>query len=114
MTTWYQACRLDGKIRTFDVIKETPKTLTYWYDWGKREVTIHKVSEGLFCSKSWSVAHGWLMQATKQEVLDAREALDAAFMHKASLDTIEARRYRLNRAKSTHGNVKGLRSPYDH
>lgn len=111
MTTWYQACRLDGKIRSCEAVRETTKTITFVSPLQQREVTIHKVREGMFCSKSWSVAHGWLMQTTRLEVIEARGAFNAAVMHKADEDVIDSCRHRLNKAKSIHGNVKGMKAP---
>lgn len=111
MTTWYQARRVDGKIVSFEATKETDKTLTFYSNFEKREVTIHKAKEGMFCFKQWAQAHEWLRSITWLELLEARTKLNAAVMYKRPEPDIAACRHRLKWAQSIHGNVKGMKAP---
>lgn len=111
MNTWYQARRVDGKIVAFEALRESDKTLTFYSNFDKKQVTIYKSKEGLFCFREWAQAHEWLRAVTWLELLEARAKLSAATMYKKPEPDIAACRHRLKWAQDIYGNVKGLKEP---
>lgn len=117
MTIWYQACPLDGKIRSFDVLKETPHTVTFYSNWKQQEITLNKRSKSLFCFDNWSDAYTWLVDQTNTALAAERISFNEVQQKHGHLRTPEdiramfqARR-KLSLARDLHGHAKGLKEP---